>query len=117
MPSRSFPEKRPQEISRLKRRAEAARGARALSAFEAEALAAFGENSREVVGIARRERCWWKLVFRGPMTARSPIVYCAATEVGNINTDDAIAKPECSATGTMTACPGCDSSLDAGYLA
>jgi hypothetical protein len=33
MPSRSFPEKRPQEISRLKRRAEAASGARAPSAF------------------------------------------------------------------------------------
>ena len=111
----SFPEKRPQEISRLKRRAEAASGARAPSAFEAEALTAFGEKSREVVGISRRERCWQKLVFSGPMTARSPMVYCAATEVGKISADDATAKAECNATGTTTACPGCHSSLDAGY--
>jgi len=51
------------------------------------------------------------------MTARSPVVYCAATEVGKMNTDDAIAKAECNATGTTTACPGYDSSLDEGYLA
>jgi len=61
--------------------------------------------------------CWRKLAFNGLMTARSPVVYCAATEVGKMNTDDAIAKAECNATGTTTACPGYDSSLDEGYLA
>lgn len=115
MPSRSFPEKRPQEISRPKRRAEAESGARAPSAFEAEALIAFGEKSWDVVGISRRERCCRKPVISGTMTARSPVVYCAATEVGKMNADDAIAKAECNATGTTTACPGCDSSSDTSH--
>jgi len=51
------------------------------------------------------------------MTARSLVVYCAATEVGKINTDDTIARAEWNATGITTACPGCDNSLDAGHLA
>jgi hypothetical protein len=57
MPSRSLPEKRPHEMSRLRRRAEAASGARALSAVDAEALTAFGEKSGEEGEISSRARC------------------------------------------------------------
>jgi hypothetical protein len=100
-------------MSRPKRRAEAVRGASALSAFDAEALTSFGEKSGEEGEISRRARCWRKLELSGPMTARSPVVYCAATEVGKINMDEMIAKAEWNATGTTTACPGCKGAVEA----
>jgi hypothetical protein len=42
-------------------------------------------------------------------------VYCAATEVGKMKTDEAIARAEWNARGTTTACPGCTSTLGAGH--
>jgi hypothetical protein len=57
IPSRSFPEKRPHEMSRPKRRADAASGASPLSAFVVDDLTALGEKSGEEVEIPRRERC------------------------------------------------------------
>jgi len=81
-------------MSRAKRRADAASGASPFSAFEADALTALGEKSGEEVEIPRRARCWRKLEPSGPMTPRSPVVYRAAMEVGNMSTDDAIAKAE-----------------------
>ncbi len=94
IPSRSFPEKRPHEMSRPRRRADAASGASPLSAFEEEALTALGEKSGEEVEIPRRARCWRKPEPSGPMTPRSLVVYWEAMEVGNMSTDDAIAKAE-----------------------